>query len=98
MSHTHVHRPDNNQKAIVTALTKIGASVTITSGLGDGFPDLVCGYHGRNYLFECKESPHSPLTEKERKWHDTWNGTVYIVCIPEKAVEIVRDDLQEMQY
>ncbi len=92
------YRIDSNQPAIVQALRAIGATVTVTAGLGDGFPDLVVGYHGRNYLAEIKVSKRSKLTEDERAWHASWRGTVHVWTTPEEAVEIVRDDLQEMQY
>lgn len=49
-------RCDRNQPEIVSALRSIGASVLITSNQGGGFPDLVVGWRGHNYLLEVKES------------------------------------------
>jgi len=92
------YRVDSNQPAIVRALRDIGASVTVTAGLGDGAPDILCGFRGRNYLFEIKATPRSKLTPDERAWHESWRGTVYVVTSAEQAVEIVIDDLQEMEY
>ena len=92
------YRVDSNQPAIVRALRDIGASVTVTAGLGDGFPDILCGYNGVNYLFEIKATKRSKLTEYERAWHDVWHGTVFIVTSPEQAIEIVRTNPHELQY
>ena len=76
-------RTDANQKAIVTALRRIGASVAVTSGIGNGFPDIVVGYRGRNYLIEIKDGDKPPskrkLTPDEAAWHEAWRGEVMVV-------------------
>ena len=92
------YRVDANQPAIVRALRSIGASVTVTAGLGDGYPDLSVGYHGINYLFEVKTPTKAALTDDERTWHADWQGTVHIVTSPEQAIEIVRTNPHELQY
>ena len=44
-------KSDDNQKQLVKTLRGIpGVSVSITSALGDGFPDIVVGYKKQNYL------------------------------------------------
>lgn len=91
------YRTDSNQADIVKALRKIGASVWITAGLGDGFPDLIVGYRGQNCLMEVKRSPRSRLTEDERKFLETWRGNLFYVYTPEQAIQIVRDNPQELQ-
>lgn len=55
-----LHKRDKNEKAIVAALTAIGARVTKIQGCpgGDGdfgVPDLLVGYRGRTILFEVKD-------------------------------------------
>ncbi len=45
-------RVDDNQRAIVNGLRKIGATVEHMAKLGKGAPDLVVGFKGVNYLFE----------------------------------------------
>ena len=70
---------DSNQNEIVDALRKIpNLSVQITSQLGKGFPDLVIGYKGLNYIVELKDGnkPKSAqkLTPDEELWHSKWNG------------------------
>ena len=71
-------RTDDNQTAIVAALRKIGASVAITSSVGDGFPDLLVGYRGTTTLLELK-NPKRPkhrqkLTEAEAYFMANWKG------------------------
>jgi Holliday junction resolvase len=74
-------RIDANQNEIVNQLRKIGASVFITSMVGKGFPDIVVGLRGINFLIELKDSskPNSAkkLTADEQAFFDTWQGTVY---------------------
>ena len=77
-------RIDSNQPALVAALRQIpGVSVAVTSQLGKGFPDIVVGYRGRNYIFEIKDPEQPPskrrLTSDEQKWHDRWCGQVDVV-------------------
>lgn len=47
-------RRDDNESAIVAALRAAGASVAIMDN-GDGFPDLLVGYHGVTFLLEVKK-------------------------------------------
>lgn len=76
-------RVDANQHIIVSAFRKLGYSVAITSGLGDGFPDAVVGKHGINLLVEIKDGCKPPskrkLTEHEEKFRDGWLGQYCIV-------------------
>jgi hypothetical protein len=78
-------RTDDNQKDIVDALRKAGASVFVTSGLGDGFPDLVVGFRGRTSLHEIK-GEKAELSEEEAKFFATWRGEVHIVRSPKDAL------------
>lgn len=43
-------RVDDNQAEIVKVLRQLGATVRPTHTVGDGFPDLVVGWRGKNYL------------------------------------------------
>lgn len=62
---TRAKRVDTTQGEIVAALRAVGCRVDITSGLGDGFPDLVVSRpDGRVYLVEAK-SPGGKLTPDE---------------------------------
>lgn len=74
---------DTNQSQIVKVLRAVGASVATTHQVGKGFPDIVVGYKGHNYLLEIKDGDKPPsqrkLTADEQEWHDKWRGTVKIV-------------------
>lgn len=77
-------RTDDNHKDVVTELRQAmpDASVFDASGCGKGFPDLVVGWQGKNYLFEIKD-PEKPasrrsLTEPQQGFHLEWKGQVHI--------------------
>ena len=86
-------RVDRNQGLIVDALRGVGASVAITSSVGAGFPDIVVGYRGVNYLMEIKDGEKPPsrrqLTADEERFHQTWRGGVVVVNNVEEALAIV---------
>ena len=84
---------DVNQSAIVTALRKIGCSVQILAAVGQGCPDLLCGYRGVNYLLEVKDGEKPPskrkLTPDQLVWHAGWRGQVCVVETIQQAIEMV---------
>jgi hypothetical protein len=84
-----IARIDDNQKQIVRFLRDKGVSVSITSATGKGFPDLVCGYKGKNILLELKDGAKplsaQSLTPEQRIWHYDWKGQVAVVNSPEAA-------------
>lgn len=71
----------------------MGASVRVTSAIGGGFPDLVVGINGNNYLLEIKDGDKSPsrqkLTKDEQEFFDCWRGQVEIIRSMEDAVSFV---------
>jgi hypothetical protein len=79
-----VGRVDLTQNDAVKRLRQIGASVTVTSQLGAGFPDLVVGFRGRTFLIEMKTG-NEPLTQAEKDWHAKWSGHAVIARTPEEA-------------
>lgn len=75
-----IHRADINQKKIVTALRKMGVTVAPLSQVGNGVPDLLCGYSGKNYLIEVKNPAKKwKLTEQQVTFHEVWRGQIHIV-------------------
>lgn len=84
---------DTNQNDIVSKLRKIGCSVAITSMIGKGFPDIVVGRAGINYLFEIKNGKKAPsqkrLTQDELKFFENWRGQVNIIENFEDALKIM---------
>ena len=87
-------RTDANQAAIVDALRKVGATVAITSGAGNGLPDLLVGWRGETHLLEVKDGDKPPsakrLTAAEKFFVDNWRGRpVAIVESPEDALRAI---------
>ena len=86
-------RVDENQGDIVDALRAIGCSVAPTSTAGDGFPDLVVGDRGRNYLIEIKDGDKPPsrrvLTQDQIDFHSTWHGQICVICTVAEAIVFI---------
>lgn len=84
---------DANQNEIVDALRKAGCTVQILSNVGKGCPDILVGYEWHNYLLEIKDGNKPPsaqkLTPDQVKWHDSWNGLVYVVNSVESAFDVI---------
>ena len=79
-------RRDANQRRIVDALRRMGASVVITADVGGGFPDLVVGWGGETYLVEVKN--RTKLSESQRRFREKWRGgEIIVVRNVEEAVE-----------
>lgn len=85
-------RTDGNQTAIVAALRKAGASVRITSMVGDGWADVVVGYCGIDQQVEIK-TPGGDLTPAQRKHHREWRDRGRPVVVVESvadALDLIR--------
>lgn len=84
---------DDNQTEIVNALRKVGACVFSTAGQAKGFPDLVVGFKGVNYLLEVKDSNKPPsaqaLTPDQVKFHAIWTGQIAVVNSVEQALKVI---------
>jgi len=82
---------DVNQKDVVAALRFFGASVTPTSMLGEGLPDLLVGWMGCTILIEVKDGAKSAaerkLTPAQERWHREWKGRP--VFVAKSAAEAV---------
>lgn len=86
-------RVDDNQREVMAALRQVGASVEPTHAVGAGFPDIVVGFRGANYLLEIKDGNKRPserrLTPHQQKWHATWQGNVCVVTNSNEALEAI---------
>lgn len=87
-------RVDENQGRVVQALRAMGCSVAITSGAGNGLPDLLVGFMGHTLLMELKDGEKVPsakkLTPAEAHFVANWKGRpVKIIESPEEAVNYV---------
>jgi len=81
-------RADHNQPEIVDALRRMGVSVAVTSAVGNGFSDLVCGYRGRNELIEVKNGPLGfKYTDAQKRFHAEWRGRIVTFQSLDEAVE-----------
>lgn len=79
-----IKRTDRNHSEIINAIRKIpNISVFSTHEVGKGFPDIVIGYKGINYLIEIKDGNKPPsarkLTDAELQFHSNWKGQIKIV-------------------
>lgn len=86
-------RIDENQPEIVKHLQSLGMSVCQLHTVGQGVPDLMVGFRGRNILLEIKNPKQDPckrrLTEDEGDWHTKWTGQVDVVQTKEEAERVV---------
>lgn len=89
-----IKRTDRNHAEIIKALRKIqNISVFSTHEIGKGFPDIVVGYKGINYLIEIKDGNKSPsarkLTDHELEFHLNWCGQCAIVKNIDELLKII---------
>jgi hypothetical protein len=88
------NRIDANQPSIVRQLREVGVTVLSLADLGDGAPDILCGFRGKNFAFEIKDWRQPPskrrLTAKEKLWHQSWRGQVAVVETFEEAYAIIQ--------
>ena len=81
-------RIDANQTAVITALRKLGCSVQSLASVGDGCPDILVGWRGRNFLMEVKDGEKAPsdrkLTAAEAHFLATWKGGPAVVVESEQ--------------
>ena len=67
-------RVDKNQKDIVEAFRKMGATVIDLSKVGKGIPDLMIGYNNKTALVEIKSSDKAKFTPHQEAFIREWNG------------------------
>jgi hypothetical protein len=87
---------DTLQTEVVSALRKIGASVTILSAVGKGVPDLLVGFRGVNFLIEVKSHSKAKLTPDQVVFFGTWCGQVSVVYSVEEAISLVTSGKKDM--
>lgn len=86
-------KTDANHAEIVRALRNVGASVQSLASVGEGCPDLLVGYQGKNFCLEVKDGNLPPskrkLTADESIWQGNWRGQVDCVFCILDAVDLV---------
>jgi hypothetical protein len=64
-----------------------------THAVGQGFPDLVVSFRGRNILIEIKDGSKPPsarrLTPDQKEFHESWDGELYVVESAEQAIKVL---------
>ncbi len=70
--------PDANHGDIVDVVERMGGTAASTTGVGDGFPDLVVGFAGWNLLFEIKARGGS-LRDSQVRFSQRWRGLYQVV-------------------
>jgi hypothetical protein len=84
---------DANQPELVRYLRALGMSVTVTSAVGSGFPDLAVGFRGVTVLVEVKDGAKNAsaqvLTAAQREWFGGWAGCAVVASTKEEAAQAV---------
>jgi Holliday junction resolvase len=92
-------RVDRNHAEIVAGLRQMGCSVLSLAAVGDGCPDILCGWRGVNLLLELKDGSKSPsrreLTADELEFLTHWNGTAVVVKTLQEAIEMMQVHTRE---
>lgn len=87
-------RTDANQKDIMDKLRCIpNLSVISTHTIGKGFPDIIVGYKGKNYMIEIKDGAKykskQKLTTDELLFHMKWKGQICVCNSFDQVVELI---------
>lgn len=86
-------KTDDNQKRIVAALRRSGATVLHLHTIGQGCPDLLIGWQGKNILAELKDGDKiqskQKLTPDEIQWHERWRGQVAVITSVDDALKLI---------
>jgi hypothetical protein len=85
-----IAKTDRNHAEIVKAFRQCGMSVKDASAVGKGFPDLVIGFRGLNFLVEVKDGDLTPgnrrLTADQETFHAAWAGQICVALSVEDAI------------
>lgn len=96
MSLRRAAKRDANHGVIVDRFRALGCSVFETDRVGEGFPDLVVGTLGLNFLVECKNPEtrygRAGLNGNQTAFNSAWRGDkVWLVCSEDEATAVVRN-------
>ena len=81
---------DNNQKAIVGELEKLGCSVVSLASVGKGCPDLAVALLNQTWLIEVKNEDHYWKMEPAQiKFYLGWKADVPIIESVDDAIAFV---------
>lgn len=93
-----IRKTDRNHAEIINELRKNKSiSVFSTHTIGKGFPDIVVGYKGRNYLFEIKDElktkSQTKLTQAEEKFFLHWQGQIDVITNHNQIINIINEQI-----
>lgn len=70
-------------------------SVVSTHTIGKGFPDIIVGYKGLNYMIEIKDGTKQPskrkLTADELVFHMRWKGRIDVCKSFEEVLNLINE-------
>lgn len=90
---------DKNHDEIVETLRRLGISVTELHEVGDGIPDIVCGYSDENIFIEIKNPSYTNgLTPAQKDWHSSWKGQKAVCRTPQECVIAILKHLKKINY
>lgn len=90
--HRYAAKRDENEGEIIKALEDCGATVVQLSG--KGYPDLLVGFAGVNYLIEVK-ADKGKLTDDQFTFFESWNGQCEVARTAQEALRIIGVDTDE---
>lgn len=68
----------------------MGVSVLILSQVGNGAPDLLLGFRGKNYLVEIK-SKNGKLRQDQKEFIDEWRGQATMAKTLDQVRKVIND-------
>lgn len=80
---------DANHGEIVDGLRAMGVSVQSLAAVGNGCPDLLCGFRTVNVLLEVKTG-NEKLNAVQKPWHREWKGTAHVVWSLADAIQVMK--------
>lgn len=87
----YARRTDDNHRAIVDALERVGCLVVSLAAVGNGVPDLLVLRAGKLFLLEVKDGAKVPsarkLTGEQQSFRKLW--PVHVVLSPIDALRAV---------
>lgn len=89
-----IHRVDEIQPAIVSALRAAGCTVQSLTSVGNGCPDLLVARAGKLWLLEIK-SGSEDLNAVQLAWLNGWNSPVHVVRSVEQALSVLALHVRE---
>jgi hypothetical protein len=85
---------DGNHGEIVDALRAMGCSVQSLAKVGNGCPDAIVSWKGKNVLMEFKQ-PGEKLNAIQRKWHNEWQGKAHVIYSFQDALMVMQNETRQ---